>query len=337
MKVSEFDFHLPESSIAQQPLEDRSGSRLLVVDRAAGSWSDRRFTDLPEYLGPGDCLVLNDSKVIPARLYGEREGGGQVEVLLERSLTADGLVWRTLAKPGRKLPVGQRLRFSPRLAAEIVGRGEFGERTLRFDPVADFFAAIGEVGHMPLPPYIRRDDTARDRARYQTVFARAAGSAAAPTAGLHFTPEILERCLGAGAAIARVTLHVGLGTFQPIREEMVDRVKLHAEAYAIDPVEAERIRAAGRVIGVGTTSVRTVESAAATGWTRVAGDTSLFIHPGYEFLRIGAMLTNFHLPQSSLLMLVCALGGRDLILAAYRHAVEAGYRFYSYGDCMLIV
>lgn len=337
MNVSDFDFHLPETSIAQQPLEDRSASRMLVIDRQAGRWHDRRFVDLPEYLNPGDCLVINDSKVIPARLYGERTGGGKVEVLLERALTADQLTWRALARPGRKLPVGQRIRFSERLTAEIVARGEFGERTLRFDAAGDFFDALNEAGHMPLPPYIHREDNEADRARYQTVFARTAGSVAAPTAGLHFTPPMLTRCEEAGAAIARVTLHVGLGTFQPIREETVEQVKLHAEAYSIDPAEAERIRHARRVIGVGTTSVRTVESAAATEWRQLCGDTSLFIHPGYTFRRIDGMLTNFHLPQSSLLMLVCALGGTDLILAAYRHAVEAGYRFYSYGDCMLIL
>lgn len=337
MHVRDFDFHLPETSIAQQPLEDRSASRMLVIHRDSGKWEDRRFVDLPSYLHSGDCLVINDSKVIPARLFGERAGGGQAEVLLERALTSDQLTWRVLARPGRKLPVGARVRFSDRLSAEIIERGEFGERTIRFDATEDFYGALNEVGHMPLPPYIHREDSAADRSRYQTVFARAAGSVAAPTAGLHFTPPMLTACEKAGAAIARVTLHVGLGTFQPLRAETVEEVNLHSEAYSIEPAQANVIRDARRVVAVGTTSVRTIESAVQSDWTRLSGDTSLFIHPGYRFVRVNAMLTNFHLPQSSLLMLVCAMGGKDLILAAYRHAVQAGYRFYSYGDCMLIL
>lgn len=337
MKVADFDFALPESLIAQAPLADRAASRMLVIDRAAGNWQDRAFADFPSFLRPGDCLVLNDTRVIPARLHGERNGGGKVEVLLERALSPDWLTWRALAKPGRKLPVGARIRLSDDLTAEVVGRGDFGERTLRLTATGDVLEAIHKAGHMPLPPYIRRDDTEGDRERYQTVFGRHAGSVAAPTAGLHFTPAILEACEQAGAMRAHVTLHVGLGTFQPLRAEDVEAVRLHEEAYRIEPPEAARIQAARRVVAAGTTSVRTIETAAASDWTRLSGETNLFIRPGYRFRRVDAMLTNFHLPQSSLLILVCAFAGRELVLEAYRHAVREGYRFYSYGDCMLIV
>lgn len=354
MDLSEFNFNLPDDLIAQQPLEDRSASRMLVVHRQTGGWEDRQFRELPQFLSPGDLLVLNNSKVIPARLFGTRQGihahpvgrhnpkvnenlSGQIEVLLTRALSEDQLTWLVLARPGRKLPVGEHLTFSDRLHAEIVGRGDYGERTLRFHCQGNFFEALAEAGHIPLPPYIRRDDTKHDQHRYQTVYAQQAGSVAAPTAGLHFTPEILEQCRAAGAGIAEVTLHVGLGTFQPLRTPVVEDVKLHAEHYEITPQAAAQIRSARRVIGVGTTSVRTVESAAAQAWRQLEGDTDLFLYPGRPFLRIDAMLTNFHLPQSSLLLLVCALGGKELILSAYRYAVEQGYRFYSYGDCMLVV
>ncbi len=338
MQVSDFDYELPESSIAQQPLEDRAASRMLVVDRKAGRWDDRMFRELPEYLTAGDCLVVNNSKVLPARLYGHRDGfAGHVEVLLVRPRSEDHLTWQALARPGRKLRSGDRIVFSEKLQAEILGRGDFGERLLRFHVDGSFYEAIGEIGHMPLPPYIHRGDTAADRQRYQTIYAEQAGSVAAPTAGLHFTGEVMERCRAAGAAVQHVTLHVGLGTFQPLHTEVVEEVKLHSEAYSIAPEEAEAIRAAQRVIAVGTTSVRTLETAAASEWRELTGDTSIFISPGHRFRRVDAMLTNFHLPKSSLLMLVCALGGMELVLEAYRHAVRAGYRFYSYGDCMLIV
>lgn len=311
---------------------------MLVVYRAEGRWEDRAFLDLPEFLHPGDCLVVNDSRVFPARLYGHRQGfTGHLEVLLVRPRSDDHLTWQTLARPGRKLRTGDVLWFSDRLEATIIGRGEHGERLLRFRCKGDFYEAIAEIGHVPLPPYIRREDTNDDQTRYQTVYAQRPGSVAAPTAGLHFTSEMLSRCEQSGAAMARVTLHVGLGTFQPLHTNVVEEVTLHAESYSVSREAAAQIQAARRVIAVGTTSVRTIETAAASDWGVLSGDTRLFIYPGFAFRRVDGMLTNFHLPESSLLLLVCALGGKDLILDAYRHAVDAGYRFYSYGDCMLIV
>jgi S-adenosylmethionine:tRNA ribosyltransferase-isomerase len=352
MQLADFDYHLPEQLIAQEALADRAASRMLVVHRGAGLWEDRAFRDLPEYLHPGDCLVVNDSRVFPARLFGHRAGihalpigrnnpklhehlSGSVEVFLLRSVSADGRDWEALVRPGRKLPVGERIRFDEGLEGEIVARGEFGERTVRFHGDADLYAAFERIGHVPLPPYIKRADSPADRDRYQTVFARERGSVAAPTAGLHFTPEVLARCREAGAQQAFVTLHVGLGTFQPLHDEVVEQAKLHSEHYRIAPENAAIIEAARRVVAVGTTSVRTVETAARTG--RPEGETDIFLYPGVTFLKTGAMVTNFHLPRTSLLLLVCAFGGKELMLAAYRHAVESGYRFYSYGDCMLIV
>ncbi len=331
--LSEFDYHLPPERIAQQPLADRAASRMLVLDRAAGRFDDRAFRDLPSLLRPGDCLVVNDSRVIPARLFGHRRGfQGEVEVLLLRATGEK--TWQCLVHPGKKVRTGERIEFSDDLNAEVVGRGPFGERLLRFDCEGDFHDAVARVGHVPLPPYIRRADEAQDRERYQTVFAREPGSAAAPTAGLHFTPEILDACRAAGASTATITLHIGLGTFQPIREENLDLAALHAEAYSIAGESLALIRAARRRIAVGTTSVRALETYARTG--AASGDTDIFIRPGFDFRLTDAMLTNFHLPRSSLLVLVCALAGRDLALEAYRHAVESEYRFYSYGDCMLI-
>ncbi len=333
MHVSEFDYHLPESSIAQEPLADRAGSRMLVLYRREERWEDRTFREFPQFVQPGDCLVLNDSRVFPARLLGQRAGsGGEVEVFLLRPLSDDAKTWTALVRPGRKMRTGERLRFGD-LEAEIVTHGEFGERTVRFLYEGDIHQALNEVGHVPLPPYIKRRDNPDDRERYQTVFARQPGSVAAPTAGLHFTPAILDACRAAGAEIAYVTLHVGLGTFQPLRTEVVEQAKLHSEAFTIADANLEKMRAARRRVCVGTTSVRSIESA----WSGRRGETDIFIYPGFTFQATGALLTNFHLPQSSLLMLVCALAGRDLVLAAYRHAVQAGYRFYSYGDCMLVV
>lgn len=338
MNVADFDYHLPEASIAQEPLADRAASRMLVLDRTRQSWEDRMFRDLPSYLRPGDCMVINDSMVIPARLYGHRRGfQGHIEVLLVRPVSEDHLTWRTLARPGRKLRSGEQLVFSDKLEGEITGRGEHGERLIRFRPQGGFYENLAEAGHVPLPPYIHRADTAGDRSRYQTVYAENAGSVAAPTAGLHFTPEVLAACEDAGATIARLTLHVGLGTFQPLHTSHVEEGKLHAEAYSVKPEVATQIRSGQRVVAIGTTSVRTVETLARGGWTRLHGDTDLFLYPGCTFGRVDAMLTNFHLPKSSLLLLVCAFAGRELTLAAYHHAVAAGYRFYSYGDCMLIV
>jgi S-adenosylmethionine:tRNA ribosyltransferase-isomerase len=328
LDISPFHYHLPESSIAQEPLGDRAGSRMLVLYRGEQRWEDRTFREFPRFLQRGDCLVLNDSKVFPSRLYGRRVGfSGVVEVLLVQPVSEDAKTWTALVHPGRKMRVGERVAFDE-VEAEVIARGEYGERTLRFDYDGDLYELLAKIGHVPLPPYIKRADTAEDRERYQTVFAREVGSVAAPTAGLHFTPEILDACRQAGAEIAYVTLHVGLGTFQPIRRE-----KLHAERFHIAEEPAAKIRAAHRVISAGTTSVRAVESMC----LGRQGETDLFIKPGFAFQRTGAMLTNFHLPESSLLMLVCAFAGRELVLAAYEHAVQAGYRFYSYGDCMLIV
>jgi len=260
---------------------------------------------------------------------------GEVEVFLLRAVSEDGREWEALVRPGRKMRVGERIRFADGLEAEIVGRGEFGQRTIRFDGTGDLFAEFEKIGHVPLPPYIRRADRPADRERYQTVFARESGSAAAPTAGLHFTGEILDESRTRGAEIAWVTLHVGLGTFQPLHAEQLEQRRLHSERYRITAENESRIRAAQRVVAVGTTSVRTVESAWRTG--AMSGETDLFIAPGFEFQRVGALLTNFHLPRTSLLLLVAAFAGRELTMAAYRHAVEERYRFYSYGDCMLIV
>jgi S-adenosylmethionine:tRNA ribosyltransferase-isomerase len=343
MDLAAFDFHLPEERIAQEPLADRAASRMLVVHRAEGRWEDRTFRDFPAYLRAGDCLVLNDSRVFPARLFGTRAGRtGEVEVFLLRACGGDGREWTALVKPGRKLGVGVRIQFADGLEAEITGRGEFGERTIRFEGRfqndGDLLEKFEKIGHVPLPPYIKRGDQAADRERYQTVFARERGSVAAPTAGLHFTPAILEACRAHGADVAYLTLHVGLGTFQPLHEEQVERAKLHAESYRITPENAGRMRAARRLVCAGTTSVRTVESALRNGELRAqSGETDIFIYPGYEFRGVDAMLTNFHLPRTSLLLLVCAFAGTELALTAYRHAVEAEYRFYSYGDCMLIV
>jgi S-adenosylmethionine:tRNA ribosyltransferase-isomerase len=332
--VSDFDFELPPERIAQQPLADRAASRMLVVHRAQQRWEDKQFRELPQYLKSGDCLVLNDSRVIPARLFGHRPGReGHCEALLVQPVSEDQLTWLALVRPGKKLRSGERIIFGEGFQAEILGRNEHGERLLRFHVEGGFWRRLDELGHVPLPPYIRRPDEASDRERYQTVYASTRGSVAAPTAGLHFTPEVLAACEQAGAALARVTLHVGLGTFQPLHAENVDEVQLHAERFWVSDSAAAAIRAAKRVMPVGTTAMRTIES-----WARgTAGETDLFIAPGFDFRVAGAMLTNFHLPRSSLFILACAFGGTDLMKAAYEHAVRSGYRFYSYGDCMLIV
>ncbi len=352
MDLAAFDYHLPLELIAQRPLADRAASRMLVLYREEGRWEDRGFRELPSFLRSGDCLVLNDSRVFPARLFGRREGvrslpigrrnpkrreylSGQVEVFLLRPTGADGREWEALVRPGRKMRLRERIRFEDGLEGEIVGRGEFGERTILFAGEGDLFEAFERIGHVPLPPYIKRPDEPADRERYQTVFAREKGSVAAPTAGLHFTGEILDACRARGADVAYVTLHVGLGTFQPLHAEQVEQGRLHAERYSITEENAAKIRAARRVVAVGTTSVRTIESAWRTG--KMRGETGIFIYPGFQFQATGAMLTNFHLPRTSLLLLVCAFAGTELTLAAYRHAVEAKYRFYSYGDCMLVV
>ncbi len=368
MLVSEFDYHLPAELIAQLPLADRASSRLLHLDRSRELPEDRTFRDFPELLRPDDLLVFNNTKVLPARLFGHRSGSraqrlaannpaardflrGQVEVLLTKQLSAEPPQWEALVHPGRKLGVGERIYFgaeasadSHELAAEIVWRGTFGERHLRFDPVDDFFGVLQRIGHVPLPPYIDRPDTPADREQYQTVYAKPFGSVAAPTAGLHFTPEVLERIRQRGIETAEITLHVGLGTFQPVREEVVEEHKLHREWYRIPEEAAERIQSARdagrRVVAVGTTTVRTLEFAARQNQdgrvTAQSGDADIFIYPGFEFQVVGAMLTNFHLPKSTLLMLVAGFAGRERILRAYEHAVRERYRFYSFGDCMFV-
>lgn len=326
MDVRDFDYHLPEELIAQQPLPERDGARMLVVDRTKGTFEDRMFRDFPSYTQTGDCIVLNDSRVFPSRLFGRREHGtGRVEIFLTRQVA--GNTWEALVRPGKKMRTGEKIIISEELSAEILGRGEFGERILNLHTPGDLFEVLEKVGHVPLPPYIRRRDTIADRSRYQTVFAKDRGSVAAPTAGLHFTPQILAKCHG---EVARVTLHVGLGTFQPLHGDVIENIKLHEEMFTVPEETVQAMDRAKRVIAVGTTSVRAIES-------DPGKVTRLFLYPGAKFRRTGALLTNFHLPKSSLLILVCAFAGKDLTLAAYRHAVEEKYRFFSYGDCMLVV
>lgn len=312
---------------------------MLVVSREEGAFHDDVFAHLPRYLRRGDCLVLNNTRVFPARLHGVREGsGGRVEVFLVRALNGDETEWRALVKPGKRVGRGDIVRFADDLSAEVVEHGEYGERVIRFRAAAPVAQILERLGETPLPPYIQRRPDNSDRDRYQTVFAQHRGSVAAPTAGLHFTPEILQQCRGAGAEIAELTLHVGLGTFAPLRTKTVEEVKLHEEYFEVCEEAVRKMQAARRLVCVGTTSVRTVETVSLSGPLRaLKGETNLFISPGFRFRAAGALLTNFHLPQSSLLMLVCAFGGQELILSAYRHAVAQRYRFFSYGDCMLVL
>jgi len=365
MLVSDFDFELPEELIAQHPPAVRGSSRMLCVDRATGVFADDHFRNLPQRLREGDLLVLNDSRVLPARLYALRAGlatqvkspspTGRIEVLLTQQLGPQE--WSALVRPGRKVQVGETLLFPDEagatvLTAEVLGTGEFGERTLKFAADAAFLEKLDRIGHMPLPPYIHRPndepDSQDDKARYQTVYADAPGSAAAPTAGLHFTPEILAGLAARDVEIARITLHVGLGTFQPVRVERLEDIRLHTENYTLPGVTAYAINAAledgRRIIAAGTTTTRTLEHCAAIGRLEAhSGATNIFIQPGHRFRVISGLLTNFHLPQSTLLMLVAAFlseqpqQGRERALAAYAHAVRERYRFFSYGDCMLIL
>jgi S-adenosylmethionine:tRNA ribosyltransferase-isomerase len=346
MLVSDFDFDLPKELIAQEPPAVRGSSRLLVLDRRTGAVSHQVITDLPAWLQAGDLLVLNDTKVFPARLLGHRvPSGGAVECLLLQRLDAEH--WDALVHPGQKLKPGARFDCGPASApihGEIVDRESFGRRTVRLwtDDGRSVDDAIDAIGHMPLPPYIHRPDTAADLQRYQTVYARVRGSVAAPTAGLHFTPDLLQRIDQHGVARATVTLHVGYGTFKPVRTDIVEQHIVDPERYEISEDTATRIadtkRAGRRVVAVGTTTVRALETAGVQGDVRAgAGTTDLFVHPGHAFHVVDALLTNFHLPRSSLLMLVCAFAGRERVLAAYRQAVDAQYRFYSYGDAMLIL
>ncbi len=317
MLVSDFDFYLPDDLIAQDPLPDRSASRMLHLSRQSGTFKDLRFKDFPDLLQPEDLLVVNDSRVFPARLFGRRSG-----------LKAQ--------------PISPRNPAAGEFQAEVTARGSFGERTLRFAPVTDFFGVVEKLGHVPLPPYIGREDRSNDRERYQTVYAKTQGSVAAPTAGLHFTLEILAGIRRRGIEIAEITLHVGLGTFQPVRVDNVEQHKIHRESFTISPAAADAINRAlqekRRIVAVGTTTVRTLEYAAANTSGPIqagSGETDIFIYPGFEFRVVGALLTNFHLPKSTLLMLVSALAGRQNVLRAYEHAVRERYRFFSYGDCML--
>ena len=381
MLVSDFHYDLPEDLIAQTPPAIRGTSRMLTLDRHTGAFADNVFTDLPQLLKPGDLLILNDSRVLPARLYATRAGlttqhnsptpTGHIEVLLTQRLASDHNDWAALVKPAKKVQPGETLHFAPTspgapgpdsrtreavaplLTAEVLASGDFGERTLRFAPVDDFHATLDRIGHLPLPPYIHRPksepNTPEDRARYQTVFARERGSAAAPTAGLHFTPEILDQLRTNKIEIATLTLHVGLGTFQPVRVDRTEDIRLYAEPYTLSQTTADAINNAvqqgRRIIAVGTTTTRTLEHIAResernqTPIAAHSGTTSLFLSPGLDddFKLVQGLLTNFHLPDSTLLMLVSAFAGIDATRAAYAHAVAARYRFFSYGDCMLIL
>jgi S-adenosylmethionine:tRNA ribosyltransferase-isomerase len=361
MRVDELDYHLPAELIAQRPLANRDASRMLLLDRQSGLGEDRHFAELTRLMSGDELLVLNNARVLPARLFGRRAGvhaqrpsrktvrehlTGTVEVFLTRRVADD--LWEALVRPGRKMAVGERVIFGAgELQAEIVSRGELGLRTIRFQSTNKLTvsAIIEKLGHVPLPPYIDRPDEESDRERYQTVYARQPGAVASPTAGLHFTPEILRRIRERGCETCEVTLNIGLGTFQPVHTEKLEEHKIHSESYEIGEDAAEKIRNAKRdgrpVLAIGTTVVRALEDAAARAGTARElptgrAEAQLFIVPGYAFRVVDRLLTNFHLPRSTLLALVAAFAGKENILAAYRHAVEERYRFYSYGDCMLI-
>jgi S-adenosylmethionine:tRNA ribosyltransferase-isomerase len=348
VNVADFDFHLPEHLIAQTPAPARGASRLLTLDRATGRLSHRRFSELPSLLQAGDLLVVNDTRVFPARLIGSRlPGGGAAECLLVRPAQEPD-TWIALVHPGQRLREGSRMRFESHgrvLHSEVLGLHFQGRRTVKLwtedgSAVRD---TIDAIGHMPLPPYIKRADVPQDRDRYQTIYARESGSIAAPTAGLHFTPEILSALADRGIERAAVTLHVGYGTFQPVRVDRVEDHRVEAEYYEVPATTAMALtrakRERRRIIAVGTTTTRTLESLVVDAHGEIHpgnGETTLFVHPGFEFKIVSGLITNFHLPKSSLLMLVAAFAGRDRILAAYREAIEQGYRFYSYGDAMFI-
>lgn len=341
MKTSDFYYDLPPELIAQDPLEDRSASRLMVLHRRSGRWEHRHFTDLVDYLRPGDCLVRNNTKVIPARLFGVKEDtGAAIELLLLKRREKD--VWETLVKPGRKARTGARIQFGGGLLqGEITDVLEDGNRLIRFRYEGIFEEILDRLGQMPLPPYITHK--LKDKNRYQTIYAKYEGSAAAPTAGLHFTEELFQKLQEKGVLVANVTLHVGLGTFRPVKVENVAEHHMHSECYQVEPEEAKKINdaraAGGRIVCVGTTSCRTIESAADEKGILHAGqgDTEIFIYPGYRFKMMDVLITNFHLPESTLLMLVSALAGKEQIMAAYEEAVKERYRFFSFGDAMLIL
>lgn len=348
MHINDFDYELPQELIAQTPAEKRDCSRLMVVHRDSGNVEHKHFYDIIDYLKEGDCLVLNNSKVLPARLYGVKEGtGANIEFLLIKRIEGD--TWETMVRPGKRLKPGDAVSFSDDklFRAVVKDYGEDGTRIVEFRYEGIFLERLEELGKMPLPPYIERDDNSEDKDRYQTVYAKNEGSVAAPTAGLHFTPELLEKAKAKGVKLAYVTLHVGIGTFRPVKVENIEEHHMHFEEYFIDEETAEiineTVKAGGRIVSVGTTSTRTVESAAyfdeECGKYLVKsghGSTGIFIYPGYEFKIIGALITNFHLPKSTLLMLISALYNREDILRVYRIAVAEKYRFFSYGDAMFI-
>ena len=346
MKLSEFDYDLPEELIAQEPAPMRDHSRMMVLNRGDGSRKNRRFFELPEFLREGDVLVINDSRVIPARLVGRKTSGGLIEMLLLRERTSETagspVAWEVLLRPAKRVEAGTKIFFEAPAEAEIVERLSDKKWVVRFDTPGPFEDFLAECGRAPLPPYIKRDrqtgKSRKDLERYQTVYARVPGSVAAPTAGLHFSDDVLESIRHKGVSTAAVTLHVGYGTFLPIESENVEYHRMEEEFFEMTEEAASTINGALRVVAVGTTAVRVIESTADDSGKVAAtsGCTALFIHPGYRFRRVGALLTNFHLPKSSLYILVCAFAGRDLVRAAYGRAVEEKYRFYSYGDCMLI-
>ncbi len=342
MRISEFDFELPHELIAQQPLEDRTASRMLVVDRRLKGLSDHRFSYLPDLLANGDLLVLNNTKVFPARLLGQTETGAKLEIFLVREIGER--LWETLARPARRLRPGKRVIFGNDLSGVVQSKSEDGRVIVRLDAKDELFDVLIRIGRTPLPPYIRREGSTvdTDRERYQTVFAKHRGSIAAPTAGLHFTPELLEQIVKKGIEVLEITLHVGYGTFEPVRVDDLSEHRVSPEMYEISAEAARKMNTARsegrRLIAVGTTTTRALEAAANAKGTIQAGQgvANLTITPGYTFKVVDSLITNFHLPRSSLLVLTSTFGGHDLIMRAYRHAVEEGYRFYSYGDCMFI-
>jgi len=344
MHLKDFDFSLPEELIAQQPAARRDASRLMSLDRASGTIACRNFCELPEYFRAGDLLVLNDTQVIPARLQGQKQTGGKIEIfLVRRDMQAESSEeWFCLTKSSRAPKNGALVQLGDRLRAEILDEAEPPYRRVRFHCDGDFMQRVEEIGHLPLPPYIKREDVEEDRVRYQTVFAREKGAVAAPTAGLHFTEAMLERLRNLGVKILPLTLHVGLGTFLPVRVENVTEHKMHTEVYQVPQATADAVnlarREGRRIFALGTTSARTLETAVTENGELQAGygESDIFIYPGYQFKLVDALITNFHLPRSTLLMLVSAFAGREFILSAYRRAVEERFRFFSYGDCMLI-
>ncbi len=343
MHISDFDYDLPEKLIAQNPLETREASRMLVANRESGTNSDEMFGDFPQYLKPGDLVALNNTRVFPARLFGKSETGAKIELFLIREI--DDHIWEVLARPGRRLKTGKRVIFGQRLSAEVIRNNDAGRFEVSFDFEGDFDEILDEIGQTPLPPYIKRGvgDMDSDRKRYQTVYAKKRGAIAAPTAGLHFTPEVLERVTAAGAEIVEITLHVGYGTFEPVRVDDLSEHRVMDEHFEISAEVAKSLNEAKaenrRIIAIGTTTTRALETSLSKNNQFVSGrqTADLTITPGFNFKAIDGLLTNFHLPKSSLLVLVSTFGGYDFIMNTYRHAVGENYRFYSYGDCMLIV